>query len=442
MAESDQTRDNFSERLEQMRLAHEKLLNEDIAKLSKSFSGERISASELSASFSKTEFVLHKSVPIPPPLPQARNALVNMTNSSPLKALDELFFSSFNLGKHLAFSKLSYPTIFCESLEEFFIPFMADLNFSTQTKKQELQRLIAEAQKMAEVKQGGIFGVNFPGRGCYLNGWLFAKLAKIDPSAVPDHPEVFSKVLATAAHEKLGHGFLSVYSTLGQLKTELGISLTQIASQFGMYPSDDPILQLRNQQNSILFDVSQFLEEGWATFIEDYVKMNFLQTSQSPEHSLQAIIDSSSSLPKELCDSFLLAVQRIFLTESVSTSDILDAINFLAQVGEKFDDVFTSSLHQPLRYALGELLCLQCASNCGVECVPYGVLIAANISFDPTKISLTDLSLLLKKDPRLNPDVRLAAISKLKLDNKGNVQELAERVSAELSFSIPSEVKS
>lgn len=383
----------------------------------------------------------------PPPLPLHPNALIDMTNSDPLRELDRTFINMFHLPQYFPTNKLSYPTILCEGLEEFFTPFLSGMNYSQQTRDQELKRLISEAQEVAKKHKGGIFGVNFPGQGCYLNGWLFAYLANIQTNQVMTTPSVFQKVLGTAAHEKLGHGFLSVYSSLGEIKTNLGLTLVQIADQFGLAASDDAMARLRYQQNSLLFTVSQFLEEGWATWIENYLKGKLFQSGTNPSHSIEEIIQAVEHLPAEIKnvnevkESFLSALGILLGDEDQTMGDILQSIRFLAYAGGQLDDYFSSQIRQPLRYALGELLCMQCESNLGVECVPYAALIAGNITFDPVKISVSDLSNLLSTDPRLNPDARLAAVSRIKLEKPGSVKELSQKVSSLLSFSIPVELR-
>ena len=83
----------------------------------------------------------------------------------------------------------------------------------------------------------------------------------------------------------------------------------------------------------------------------------------------------------------------------------------------------------------------QVEANMGSACVPYVALIAANVNFNFEKISLTDLASLLVNDPSLHPDARLAALSRIKLKQKGSISELAQRAQAELSFSVPQAIK-
>lgn len=447
MTTVDDIHNNYSRKLEQARVDHYHIVEEEMQQLQDILSKKTrpIQPADVRTSVASIEEKGARLSMIQSSRKQ--QALVNMTDSDPLRSLDKAFLSTFDLHAYYPVNRLAYPTIYCETLEEFFTPFLADMNYSEKTRQQELIRLISEAKEVAEKQGGGIFGVNFPGQGCYLNGWLFATLAHIQPNEVAKYPDIFRRVISTAAHEKLGHGFLSAYSTLGELKTSLGLSLVQVASQFGILSADDPMAQLRYQQNILLFTVSQFLEEGWATWIENYIEMYYLRSTQQPRHSVQSIITAIQKLPHEIKNveqvkkSLMQSLGVLFTVDDVPMDELLPAVNYLAFVGSQLDDYFGNMLHQPLRYAVGELLCMQATANMGEECIPYAVLIAANVTFDPTKISLTDLDVLLKRDPRLNPDTRLAAISRIKLNQKGNLQELTQRINSELSLSIPPELR-
>jgi len=113
----------------------------------------------------------------------------------------------------------------------------------------------------------------------------------------------------------------------------------------------------------------------------------------------------------------------------------------IEMLGGMLDEFLDEQLGQPLRYAVGELLFVQAEANLGAGCAPYAALIAANITFDPAAVSLADLRDLLSRDPRLNPDARLAALSRLKLDKKDDVRGMAKVAAAQLSFSVPKELQ-
>lgn len=388
---------------------------------------------------------------LPTPAAQAEAApaqqQVQLNGQTLLRSLDQDFTRAFDLEHYYSAYRLDYPTVYCHTLEEFFTSFVSSLDISTQARQAELARLAAQARQVAQEHGGGVYGVNIPGEGCYLNGWLFGCGAGLSAQDALESPPVRAHILATAVHEKLGHGFLSAYSALGQVKTSLGLARAELARQFGLRPSDDPLSSLRRDQDQLVFTVSQLLEEGWATWIETYLGSALLNLGAHPRHSFEDIVEAVRRLPDSLPDhetirnNLLWALSVLFGPEAQSLQDLHQAVMVVGMLGMQLDDHFSRFLHQPLRYAVGEWLLMLAEAQHGAACVPYTVLIAANVHFDFERISLSDLAQLLGRDPRLHPDARLAALCRTGLQNPGDVAELAHHASERLSFSVPQELR-
>lgn len=444
MTNIEDLKKQYAQKLERAHTEHANQLNQELERLRSKLSGRSrpVDPAELD-----TRVRGISSAIIQQRLSSPVNLQVNLTHSNTLQTLDRAFFRLFQLADYYPTEKLAYPTVYCETLEEFYTPFLASMDYSEKVRAACLAQLIDEARTAADRDKGGIFGVNFPGLGCYINGWLFGHLAGINPLDYETNPAVFERVLSTTTHEKLGHGFISMYSALGELKTSLGLSLLQIASQFGIKPADDASSKLKFEQKNLLFEVSQFLEEGWATWIEEYLPGKYLNKITPRLDRSGNLVTAIHNLPndidnkKELEEFLLISLDILLNDKELPMEILLNATNFMAVVGDQFDEHFSQMLHQPLRYVLGELLCNKCEQNLGALCVPYAALIAGNITFDPTKIGFKDLETLLFKDPRLNPDARLVAISKIKLSSRGSVSELADKIQSELSLSIPPELR-
>ena len=376
---------------------------------------------------------------------RAAQGLVDFSASSNLSELDSAFARQFNLAKFYPLERLRYPTIYCETLAEFFSPIVEMMNLSPQARRQALDQMVSEAT--AAARQGGIMGVNLSGKGCYLNGWLLSYPHDIPPRAALDRPDLLRHILAVVVHEKLGHGFLEVYSALGAVKSNLGLALAKIAEQFGVRPADDPAATLRVIQSNLLHMVSQFLEEGWATWVEGYFSEAYLGGGPRPRHSLDAIVDAIRRLPRgmpdvrEVQETLLAALGVVFGPREAPLEVLNQAVNILEVLGSYLDVHFSDTIGQPLRYAVGEMIMVQAEANLGAGCVPYAALIAANVTFDPARISMSDLQSLLQSDPRLNPDTRLAAISRLEADAPDDIRGLAKLAAARLSISIPAELR-
>jgi len=375
-------------------------------------------------------------------------AKLDISRADQLRQLDTAFAEIFNLRAYYPLQPLKYTTHYCESLDEFFAPIVGQLNLSPKARKAELERMKSEANCIAEETDGGgILGYILPGQGCYLNGWLFVYGRNLPQRAAFIHPEILRRVLGTAAHEKLGHGFLSVYSALGKTKVKLGISLLEIARRFGVNPSDDPVASLRQEQAELLNMASQLLEEGWATWVETWLAANLMESGTHPRHSIGAIAQAIENLPGEVPERGKIqcalygALELLFGEEDVPMELIHQAVMTVAVLGSQLDAYFGSALGQPLRYAVGELIMVQAGTNLGPVCVPYAALIAANVSFDPEEISLSDLREMFATKPNLNPDARVATLSRMRLAQTNSIAELARRAESELSFSVPKELK-
>ena len=375
-------------------------------------------------------------------------AMVDLGRSAPLRDLDAAFTAHFRLTEYYPANLLGYPTIYCHTLEEFYQPLAEVLYLSEQARLAWIDQAVAEAkQRAVQTEGGGTFGYNLPGQGCYLNGWLFAQQGQSTAEQALQSPELLPHILSTAAHEKLGHGFLALYSTLGRVKVRLGLEQMDMARRFGLRTADDPLSSLHMQQNNLLFMVSQLLEEGWATWIEHYLAAALLGAHERHTHSSQAVLEAIQHLPRNLeqrteIQQLLVGAMAVLFGEETQPPQVLHAaVRLIEDLGGQLDDHFGQALRQPLRYAVGELLMLQVEANQGSACAPYTVLIAANLSFDLAQISLSDLAGLLSSDPRLSPDARLAVLSRLVLEQPGSIAELAQRAESELSFSTPPEIK-
>ena len=389
-----------------------------------------------------------QSLPAASPPAWRAPALFDMGQMDQLKQLDGAFWEHFGLGRHLRRERLGYPTVYCETLDEFYTPLVEMQDLSPQRRAEQLQAMIQQAQEMAEQSQGGgTFGFNLSGRGCYLNGWLFVYGQAIPPRRALEDHQVLTAILGTAAHEKLGHGFLDLYTALGGVKTRLGLGLVEVAAKFGLRPADDPLSSLRLAQHNLLFHASQYLEEGWATWVEYYLAERLLGGAPHPHHSLERIWAAIETLPADLperqgAQEALRASLAVLFGEEDQPAELMHtAVRLLEGLGSQLDEHFMQAIHQPLRYAAGELLFAQAEHNQGALCAPYTAIIAANLTFDPAQISLNDLASLLAGDPRLNPDTRLACLSRLRLASPDSVAELARRAEAELSLSVPPELK-
>lgn len=372
-------------------------------------------------------------------------AQVEFTGDGQLKALDDAFFKEFGVDKFFPGKTLRYRTVYCETLEEFFTPIVNLLKLPQPQKKALVREMCTEAEKNAD--QGGIYGANISGVGCYINGWLFSHPYGISPQQALKDPELLRQIMKTVVHEKLGHGFLDLYSALGKVESSLGAYTYRIAEQFGMHTADDPLTTIRQAQSEILLNSSWFLQEGWATWLESYFDANIIGNGQHPRHWVDALMLAILELPvdnkegKILREKIAKSIEVVLTSQDFDASTVLQAVNLLHEVENLTDEHFSSRLGQPLRYVVGELIMTRIALNLGPRNVPFAALIAGNITMDPDKIALGDLRELLTDDPKLNPDARLVLLSGLTLTQKDNAYELAKLAENAIGIHVPPEIK-
>ena len=310
-----------------------------------------------------------------------------------------------------------------------------------------------------EQAPGGVVGVNLPGDGCYVNGWLFAYERAGNARAALRDPAIYPRIVATVAHEKLGHGFLAEYSAMGQEKTRLGLWRYDHARRFGTAGPDTPRSRLLAAKHSILYHSSTFAEEGWSNWIEQYIAGQFASATndqsgaghRSPstyptlEHVRVALTEIALEDEEltESAETVLISIDTLFPSASgvLHISDVHTATIALQTHADALADAVSAKLGQPLPYVLGHLLADQIADTCGDLCVPYAILIAANVTYDLEQISVVDLAHLTTDEARLNINSRLAHMTFLRPTRKNDVAEMATLAREHLNFSTPANLK-
>jgi hypothetical protein len=386
------------------------------------------------------------SLPIPsvqPEYPPLKD-LGRASHPLQLQEMDRAFLQSFNLDQFFSDQTWDDPTIYATTLADFYLPEVNLRNISPQARQAQLYQMVAYYEDLAQESGGGTLGYFLPGQGCFLNGWLMCYGQDVDPVNAFDHPELAHKILGVAIHEKLGHSFLGSFSELGRIKIRLGLYQAAVAYRFGQHLAEDPTFALRLAQYNLLQLTSQFLEEGWATWITGFIGSELFHTPR-PFYQLEQLWQAIDTLPlisyRRQRGLLLEALQVIFGPDPADQTVLHRAIITIVVVGAEITPHFAEHFNQDLSYVVGELLFTQAESNLGPTCLPYAALIAGNVTLDPTEIGLSDLEVLLNEDPRLHPDARLAALSRMRLAEPNSVSELVGRAEAQLSFTIPPELK-
>jgi len=386
-----------------------------------------------------------------PPIGTAPSLMVQINRQQSLAELDQRFIDWCQLSKVYPVEELRYPIYYCTTAEEFYSQPLKLLQLSQAQFAHALERMIAQAQKEAQQSEGlqGIFGIDLPGLGCYLNGWLFGFKHQRTPQDCWQDEQCRREILSTAVHEKLGHGFLRNYSTIGKEVKRLGLLRYDLAQQAGVRFSDDPWFNLRLEQFNLIFSVSQLLEEGWATWIASlFVPPTPANGELVWRFSIDDVLDAvERSAALDLSDQkalWLAAIDLVFSADSHQAGD-----DYLYQLRSALDLLLDSGLRvtsarlgvtQPIAYALGEMLFAMAAMRFGASLMPYLALLAGNVNPQIEALSLSDLAYFLRYgDPRLNPNTRLAALVHLQIDRVPpiSLSDLANAAEEQLGFASP-----
>jgi hypothetical protein len=144
-----------------------------------------------------------------PPIGTAPSLMVQINRQQSLAELDQRFIDWCQLSKVYPVEELRYPIYYCTTAEEFYSQPLKLLQLSQAQFAHALERMIAQAQKEAQQSEGlqGIFGIDLPGLGCYLNGWLFGFKHQRTPQDCWQDEQCRREILSTAVHEKWGMGF-------------------------------------------------------------------------------------------------------------------------------------------------------------------------------------------------------------------------------------------
>jgi len=387
------------------------------------------------------------------PHPPPGERVVALEREPVLQQLDRLMWEEFGLGRYFPENRLArYPVIYCETLEEYFQPFVEILNISKTTKRRLIKELKARAEEKATRGEGEL-GINWPGRGCYLNGWLFAYGRAPNARAALRNPHIFPLILSAAAHEKLGHGFITEFTAMGQEKERLGLWRYEIARNFSLRTADTPRSALLREKEHIVYASSRLLEEGWATWIEEHALHRAreagildLEAPLVPTgryslgqvwHLLDELRTSSELEVAKAAEAVSRSVAVLLLGKNPESGEVHRAVLTIHRYSPLLDDSFARAFGQPVAYVLGYLLMRRLEARLGTLCLPHAVCIAATITYDLEHISASDLGRLVAENPCLNADSRLAHLGLLDLSSKGDVKELAHRAHEELNLAVP-----
>lgn len=356
------------------------------------------------------------------------------------------------------------PTVYCETLEDFYGSFFAYRNLSPQEQARGVREESERARGALAEGGGAVLGVNWPGRGCFLNGEAFARMHhKRDAAEALRCPRTFPHILSTAVHEKLGHGWLTESTARGREIRSVHLEQHEVARHFLRRTSDDPREALLQDKWNLLLGTSKYAEEGYATWMESKVL-----TLAAARVAGGAAIDERGVSLADAASVYPAATVAAQLreTEDEACTHLADAVDYLTAAGpaerrdlaalmagafphtdlgtgsverdEHLDTICSEVFGQPLHYVVGYVLVEKLERRFGARSVPFALALAGNVSYGLDSISNADLRVALESNPQLRMDVRLAMLGTLDGVPSDDPDALYEAARRELSLTPPS----
>jgi len=363
-----------------------------------------------------------------------RHFRVDISSEQSLAALDAAMEADFELERYLGASLAAYPTVYCETVREYVEPIIADIPMPGGQREQ----LLREIEQAAETGQAPpivrSLGVHIPGIGCFINGWHMARRAGITPAQWLQSEQGYAEIVTTASHEKYGHGFISELTALGEEKKAVQLGMHHLADRFSVRTVDTPDHARLSEQWQILFYASNFVEEGFATWIENYLASRIAgKSAAGPPFTVELL---QAALPT---NPWRGALEGLFDRANVSLESVHQAMRTIGKLAKDRNAgaAFTRAAGLPAPYAVGCAIVDQIARKQGPKCAPYAAATACNLQYGLATISNHDLRNYVDTRPELNVNTRLAAMMFLTGGAPGNVQDFLSRCRDELGFAPP-----
>jgi len=378
------------------------------------------------------------------PRPDLVSARVDLSSAATLRMLDGLMESAFEVGRHLGGSMQAYPTTYCETPREYAQPILAGMPMPDAQREQVLRQMEATAGQDPPAGLLTSLGVHIPGVGCFINGWRIGQIRNLSPREVFRVPEASAQVLATAAHEKWGHGFIAELTACGKEKQSVQLGMNHLAAAFGLRTVDTPAHARLAQQWEILFHSSHYVEEGFATWVERYLVESMADQHphgktllrHAPTFEVEAIAKALSRLPNG--GPCVHQLGALFSPQApLSVDGIHAALQRLIAAAEDLDGAFAQAVGMPAPYAIGYCLMDAIARRHGPKCVPYAVATACNIQYDLAGVSNQDLREYVETHPSLNVNTRLALQMYFRSETLDDVRTFLKRAREELGLASP-----
>ncbi len=313
----------------------------------------------------------------------------------------------------------------------------------------EQSRLIAQAET-GDFSGAVLSHVAYylPDKGCYVNGPLLADGG--DPEQAVDEPETFFRAVEAIAQTMWGWGFLIDYSTAGQQRKAAGLWRQEVAAQLGLteLTADYPPVAAQAREYALL------LETGWAAWIGQVVTQaarreklgGWERPSFSNREFWQIMKSTVGEMVSELpfWDMFLPltgGVKELVSTHEDGQDFVHRQLNRSRTAVLKVEDKVQRLTGHSYVAWLSRAVLDKVESRVGSFCMPYAILIAANVEYDLDAPALDTLPNNPAMFPHGSIDTRLWLLSYLDESVRYDVSSMAIMAMDRLKLASPMELR-
>lgn len=387
---------------------------------------------ETAVSTNQQAWLAARLPPAPTPSPETearlRQTLAQQPAATQLAYVDNLVEELFDIRRIFPTVRHNTDVYFCRTTAEFVRP-LAAIGLSAA----EQNRLIAQGNQ--GVFDGPVLAYDayyLPDKGCYVNGPRLANGR--DPEQALDDPETFFRAVQAIAQTMWGWGFLIDYSEAGQQRKRANLWQPEVAAQLGLadLAASYPPLVTQIRQHAVL------LETGWSTWIGEVVMQaarrqklgGWERPSFSHKDFWQILRSAIGEIVSEMPGWDLFLPVKGGLRQLMGTHEDGQAYVHRQLVKRRTAVLNLETKIQQVSGRSGatwlsRLVLDKVEARVGSFCMPYAMLIAANISYDLNAPGLAALT----NNPALVPqgsmDTRLWLLSYLDESVKYDVSTMA-----------------
>lgn len=376
-----------------------------------------------------------------------------------LADVDQLMTDAFALDAFFPRSvTAALPVQVCDGLGEFGVPLVKALPGY----REWLPRWSAGARQQRGKRLPGNpvsrLALHIPHQATYVNGWQVVGTEYPDvPAALRDRVALQRTVSAVAA-ERWGHGFIEQYTEWGRDLHAMDVAPSYLIQRLGL-PA--PQASAHTAQGDAMVEGAVLTTTGWSLWIGEYLaqrarpgsgadvpqpgqRLRLSQLWDAFKRLFQVVpLETWAEIlgtPLPGADRLVHGVSETLNWLLLNTDMDMRMINWSVRRAQRMvvglEPTFQQSAGFSLRRALARMVFSNAEARLGVMPLPYAVLMAANLDFDPAW-DAAEIRRWLDGDARQNVDARMVTLTRLGPSVQHNVSSLVSAAAHSLGLKPP-----